>query len=275
MVQEMKEPNLHPMVIDRVNEILREEDAKVLIDIMKKYDINLSEIYIYRDVKDKNEYKKWGITFKYTFYVRKAIESGELVGMSVKIEGDKFCVEVRRNGWFAPFTWYVDIPKTDIQSGKSESAETKNSKDEETERQNVGKGKDKSNPLTMAQKTAIKQALVIVFSDLLSFYQSLETDVSQFRSKGRQFTEYSPKTYTKGSYVTQSTQSTNVDFDNVRAIKNKIMDLGKTLSMNKDAWINEIKEAKKIIFGDANKDITSEQEANKLYSYLYKRFVTA
>jgi hypothetical protein len=265
MVQEMKEPNLHPMVIDRVNEILREEDAKVLIDIMKKYDINLSEIYIYRDVKDKNEYKKWGITFKYTFYVRKAIESGELEGMSVKIEGDKFCVEVRRNGWFAPFTWYIDLPKIDTQL----------SKDEEAEGQNVSKGKEKSNLLTMAQKTAIKQALVIVFSDLLSFYQSLETDVSQFRGKGRQFTEYSPKTYTKGSYVVQSTQSTNVDSDNVRAIKNKIMDLGKTLSMNKDAWINEIKEAKKIIFGDANKDITSEQEANKLYSYLYKRFVTA
>lgn len=228
-----------------------DEDIKFIDSICQEYGLDVNDLHLHK------ENNKIYYSLDYRFFISLAIKNG-LKSVVVTQDDNFINVKLEREG-FNNFEYSLD--KRTLQKGNVSSI--------------------------MLNKTAISNALKILFADVFSKYNHFGILPRKDRSKTEQFYQdyknnpsYTNKNvgYTqKNSSATSnvniksnvSQSSTTVKSD-ISAIREKINNLQSKYNLDKETFYEIVKDAKKVIFDDENAKIDNIADYNRLYNYLSK-----
>lgn len=222
-----------------------DEDIKFIDSICKEYGLDVNDLHLHKE--DNRIY----YSLDYRFFISLAIKNG-LKSIVVTQDDNFINVKLEREG-FNNFEYSLD--KRSLQKGNMSSI--------------------------MLNKTAISNALKILFADVFSKYNHFGILPRRERAKNEQFYQdyrgsqaHSNKNaaYTNKSSsdsIKNNSTSSNVSAkSDIASIREKISSLQSKYNLDKDTFYAIVKEAKKVIFDDENFKIDNVADYNRLYNYL-------
>lgn len=224
-----------------------DEDIEFIDNICKEYDLNVSDLHLHK------ENNRIYYSLDYRFFISLAIKNG-LKSIVVTQDDNFINVKLEREG-FNNFEYSLD--KRTLQKGNISSI--------------------------MLNKTAISNALKILFADVFSKYNHFGILPRREKTKSEQFYQdykntptYSNKNVSglqksSNDVVKNNPNNSNTSTKNdISVMREKISSLQRKYNLDKDTFYAIVKDAKKVIFDDENAKIDNLADYNRLYNYLSK-----
>lgn len=250
---------------------LKEDTIRFVEEVCNNYQINFYNLHV-------GEEKNTGapiVIAKYNFILESAINNG-LKNLSIDSDGNTVTVTFEREGYGE---FRIRRPMS-VRSSYEYEVETAFSDNKDTKDK---KTSDKQ--YFMAIKNALIQALKLAFPDVVNKYSDINFTPNRQERKTYNNQQYNKQgTYNKPQ---QQQQQKNTNFTNKEAqskevkpannelvsIKTKIMDLSNVYNIDKEVFLEMVKEAKKFLFDNADAQLDLA-DYNRLYNYLSKYLET-
>ncbi|MEM5877701.1 MAG: hypothetical protein QXF12_02350 [Candidatus Aenigmatarchaeota archaeon] len=251
---------------------LKEETIRFVEEVCNNYQINFYNLHV-------GEEKNTGspiVIAKYNFILESAINNG-LKNLSIDSDGNTVTVSFEREG-YGKFSIRRPIS---VKASYEYEVETAFSDNKETKEK---KTSDKQ--YFMAIKNALIQALKLAFPDVVNKYSDINFTPNRQDRRTYNNQQYNKQgTYNKPQQQQQqqkNANATNKETQNKEtkpannelvSIKTKIMNLSSAYNIDKEVFLEMVKEAKKFLFDseDAQLDLA---DYNRLYNYLSKYLET-
>lgn len=251
----------------------KEETIRFVEEVCNNYQINFYNLHV-------GEEKNTGapiVIAKYNFILESAINNG-LKNLSIDSDGEAITVSFEREGYGE---FKIRRPMS-VRTSYEYEVETAFGDGKE-----IKERKPSDKQYFMAIKNALIQALRLAFPDVVNKYSDINFTPNRQDRKAYNNQQYNKQsTYSKPQQQQQQQQknanAANKEMQNKElkssnnelvSIKTKIMDLSNAYNIDKEVFLEMVKEAKKFLFDNADAQLDLA-DYNRLYNYLSKYLET-